>query len=171
MIFRLTLLMLLCLPAASLLAVEPHTDNTFRLSDGEAPPDGRLSELSWLVGSWTCTAFGKQCEEIWSAPSAGSMVGTFKLYDDSGVSFYELMLLTRVDGVLTLRVKHFGADMSAWEDKQESVDFRLVAMSPDAVHFSGLSFYRRSADQIDGYIVMSGQDGVKEELLRYQRMR
>ena len=70
---------------------------------------------------------------------------------------------------LALRVKHFAADFVAWEEKPDYISFPLVRVDPDAVHFSGLSFYRTGADSIDGYIVMRSASGVREEKLEYQR--
>lgn len=151
------------------MGVEPHTGHTFRLADGEQPPVATLDAASWLVGSWTGTAFGQTFEEEWSAPSAGSMVGTFKLMDGDTVSFYELLMLSVDDGRLSLKVKHFNADFTAWEDKQDFIDFKLVALDDNELHFHGLSFYRRDADAIDAYIVMQSDDGVREEKLVYHR--
>ena len=153
------------------LAVEPHTEHTFRLSEGESRPAATLDDAAWLVGSWAGTAFGQRFEEVWNAPSAGSMVGLFKLVDGEEVSFYELLLITVEEGTLSLKVKHFNADFSAWEDKEEHVDFRLVRFSEDELHFSGISFYRRGDDRIDGYIVMRDKDGVSEHHLAYERRK
>ena len=155
--------------SAGVCAAEPRTENTFKLSEGEARPAATLADASWLAGTWTGTAFGKQFEETWNPPSAGSMVGLFKLYDDEGVSFYELMLLTVDEGTLSLRVKHFNADFTAWEDKGDYVNFQLVKLDDDALHFGGLSFYRRDDGTIDGYIVMKSGDEVTEHYLQYQR--
>ena len=124
-------------------AAEPRTEHTFGLAEGESRPAATLEDAHWLVGAWTGTAFGKRFEEVWNAPSAGSMVGMFKLFDDTGVAFYELLLLVVEEGTLSLKVKHFNADFSAWEDKQEHINFRLVKLEPEALHFGGISFYRR----------------------------
>ena len=97
------------------------------------------------------------------------MVGLFKLYDDNGVAFYEILLMTVEEGTLSLKVKHFNADFTAWEEKGDFVDFRLVKKEPDALHFSGISFYRRGDDRIDGYIVMRNEDGLQEHELKYFR--
>jgi hypothetical protein len=45
------------------------------------------------------------------------MIGLFKLYDNTGVTLYELMLLNVRDGTLSLKVKHFNPDFTAWEEK------------------------------------------------------
>ena len=165
----LLLLATLCGPVA--IAAEPRTEHTWQLSDGEARPAATIGDAAMLVGSWTGTAFGQRFEETWNPPSAGTMVGMFKLIGDDGVSFYELMLLTEEEGTLFLKVKHFNADFTAWEDKADYVTFKLVKKSPDELHFGGLSFYRRGDDRIDGYIVMRSGDQVTEQPLLFERAR
>ena len=157
---------LLALPGG---AAEPRTANTFQLADGEEPPEATLEDAGFLVGSWAGTAFGVKFESVWNAPSTGSMVGLFKLFDDDEIAFYELLLLTVEGGTLSLKVKHFSANFSAWEERDEYIDFRLVAKEDNALHFRGLSFYRRSDDEMDGYIVMHNDDGITEHELKYYR--
>ena len=159
---------MLSIPTASV-AAEPRTENTYRLAEGEERPQATLDDAAWLAGSWTGTAFGKHFEEHWNPPSAGSMVGLFKLFDDEGVSFYEILLLTVVDGSLSLRVKHFGADFTAWEEKEKFIDFGLVKKEENVLHFGGISFYRRDENNIDGYIVMKNGEDITEHHLKYKR--
>jgi len=150
-------------------AAEPRTEHTFSLSDGEERPAATLADARFLVGSWAGTAFGEKMEESWSAPTGGSMVGTFKLFDGDEPAMYELMLLTVEDGTLSLKVKHFNADFTAWEDKPDYVNFKLVKLSANELHFGGISFYKRDDDHLDGYIVMRNKDGVTEQHLAYKR--
>ena len=167
---RLLLLVASSLIAFNVAAEAPGTEHTFRLEDGEQRPSATLEDVAWLAGSWTGSAFGEQFEEVWNPPSAGSMVGLFKLYDGDEVSFYEILLIIEEQGSLALRVKHFTADFVAWEEKPDYVSFPLVRVDTDAVHFSGLSFYRTGPDSIDGYIVMKSAAGIQEEKLVYQRV-
>lgn len=150
-------------------AAEPRTAHTFTLADGESPPGATLADAAMLVGHWEGDAFGSRFEETWNPPSGGSMVGMFKLFGADGVSFYELMTITVDDGVLTLKVRHFDADFSAWEDKAEHVAFRLVGIEADALHFDGLSFYRQSDDELHAYLLMSSGAQVREEKIVYRR--
>ena len=150
-------------------AAEPRTEHTFALSDGEERPAATLADARFLIGSWAGTAFGEKMEESWSAPTGGSMVGTFKLFDGDEPAMYELMLLTVEDGTLSLKVKHFNADFTAWEDKPDYVNFKLVKLSANELHFGGISFYKRDEDHLDGYIVMRNKDGVTEQHLAYKR--
>jgi len=166
---RTAILALGLLSAAICNAADPSTEHTFRLADGEERPAATLEDATWLVGSWTGSGFDQQFEEVWNPASAGSMVGMFKLFGENGVSFYELMLLEVQDDTLSLKVKHFNADFGAWEDKPEFVNFRLVKIEQDALHFGGLSFYRRGDDQIDAYIVLREGDDLTEYHLEYKR--
>ncbi len=146
-----------------------RTEHTYRLDEpGEQAP-GTLADVSWLVGSWTGSAFEGTFEEVWNRPSAGTMVGMFKLMKAGKVEFYELLLLTEEEGSLHLKVKHFNADFSAWEEKHDYVDFRLVGLEEDAVHFSGISFYRVDDGEIHAYLALRDGDKVWEEKLIYNR--
>ena len=152
-------------------AVEPRTEHTYQLVEGEARPAATLEDAAMLVGNWEGSAFGSRFEAAWNPPSANSMVGLFKLYDGDDVAFYEILLLTVADGTLSLKVKHFSADFTAWEDKDDYTEFRLVKVDDDALHFGGISFYRRGEDASDGYFVMKNASGVREGPLVYRRRK
>ena len=162
---RVFALLILSLPAA---AQSPRTEHTYKL-EGD-PPRASIDDVAWLAGAWEGEAFGKPFEEVWNPPSAGSMVGMFKLMDGDAVQFYELMLILEEQGSLSLKVRHFNPDFTAWENKDQDVTFRLVKVEDDAVHFSGLSFYRDGDDGMTGYLVMRYGDEVREEVLSYRRV-
>lgn len=163
-------LLLLLLAAAAAGAQVPRTENTYSLGEGASPPPATLEDVGWLVGSWEATGLGGTLEEVWNPPSAGSMVGMLKVMQDGEVNFYELMLLVEEEGSLALKVKHFTAGFVAWETKEDNVTFRLVSIEDDAIHFTGLSFYRLDDERMDGYIAMRTKDGVREERLQYRRV-
>lgn len=166
------LLYTLVLMANLATAQSQKTEHTLALDDPDQRPAASLDQVAWLAGSWTGTAFGQKLEEVWNPPSAGSMVGMFKLYDeDKGVNFYELMLIVEQENSLSLLVKHFSRDFVSWEDKEGHVNFKLVRIDPDAIHFSGLSFYRTTQDTMDVYLAMRLKDGsVKEEHMLFKRL-
>lgn len=150
-------------------AVEHYTEHTYRLGDGEQRPVAEIGDAAWLAGSWTGTAFGERFEETWNPPSGGTMVGTFKLFAGDAPGLYEILLLAVEDQSLVLKVRHFNADFSAWEGKDEHLAFRLVSFTDDELHFSGLSFYRRDENRIDAYLVMRDENGFSEQHLVYER--
>ena len=167
---HLIVIMLLC--SSAVWAQEKNSEHTYKLTDKSAQPPATLEDVSWLVGNWEGEAFGNHMEEVWNPPSAGSMVGMFKIYDDKGVGFYEILLIKEENNSLNLKVKHFTADFVAWEDKEGYVNFPLVKIEKDAIHFSGLSFYRTDENNFIGYIVLKSSDGtVSEEKLVYRRRK
>lgn len=150
-------------------AQSKRTEHTYRLDAETAPSAGTLEDASWLIGSWSGPAFGAMAEEVWNPPSAGSMVGMFKVYKDDTVIFYELLILVEEEGSLSLKVKHFNADFTAWEAKEDYVNFRLVSIEEDALHFTGLSFYRITDDELHVYIALTDDGETTEHKLIYIR--
>jgi len=159
------------LAAASASPQQPITENTVRLANGAASPPAAITDMAWLAGHWTGEGLGGQVEEIWSPPQAGAMMGMFRLVHDGTTSFYELMTLVEGGGSLVLRVKHFGPDLTGWEEKAETVDFALAAAAGDRYYFDGLTFHRHGNDATTIYVRISSKDGaVREEAFRYTRV-
>ena len=152
-------------------AQSARTEHTYKLDDPGTRVPASLDDVAWLVGSWSGEAFGGTFEEVWNPASVGSMVGMFKLMNDGEVNFYELLLLVEEEGSLSLKVKHFTPGFTAWEEKDDYVHFRLVGLGSGVVHFSGLSFYQVSDDEIHAYIAMHNEDKVWEEKLVYRRRK
>src|SRR5690606_20507492 len=73
---------------------------------------------------------------------------------------------------LVVRLKHFNADMTGWEAKDDFVSFPLIAQEGDSWFFNGLTF-RREGD--DGYFVavrMNHADGSQSDLVfPFRRVR
>ncbi len=163
--------LILCLTVGTAAAQTQRTAHTYALDNPSERPAATLDDVAWLVGSWEGEAFGGHFEEVWNPPSAGSMVGMFKTLEGDTVGFYELLLLVEEQGSLSLKVKHFSRDFVAWEDKEDFVDFRFIRAESDAIHFSGISFYRIDDDEMHGYVAMRGEDKIYEEKLIYRRRR
>jgi len=136
--------------------------HTRQLAEGEKPPPASIADVSWIQGHWRGEAFGGITEEIWSPPLGGSMMCAFKLVVDNQVKFYELVTILEEKGSLILRLKHFHANLQGWEEKDETVDFRLVKIAGKTAYFEGFTFELISEDEMDIY-VMIGSDGKTEE--------
>lgn len=115
-----------------------------------------LEELSWLTGRWEGEAFGGRCEEIWAPPSAGSMVGMFKVWKEGRVSFYEIETITIDNSGISLNVKHFNEDLTGWEEKDEVAKFPFVSAGKDEIRFEGLTYKKISGDSLQ--IVLDTRD-------------
>jgi hypothetical protein len=150
-------------------AQSQRTEHTLKLDDADARPPATFADVEWLVGSWSGPAFGGTAEEVWNLPSAGSMLGMFKLMQEGEVSFYELLVLVEEEGTLNLKVKHFNADFTAWETKEDYVNFRFISTDDAAIHFSGISFYRVTENEIHVYLALHDEERTWEQKLIYIR--
>ncbi len=123
--------------------LEPET----RLGEkGFESPPATLDQMDWLVGQWMGDGIqGAPAMESWLPPTGGTMVGTFVQETTEGeIMFTEHLYLMQEDGSLVLRLKHFNADLTGWEEKDDMLTFRLVAIEPCAAYFNALTL--RCAD-------------------------
>ncbi|HEX2445685.1 MAG TPA: DUF6265 family protein, partial [Vicinamibacterales bacterium] len=102
-------------------AQEKLTERTFRLKAGEKSPPAAIADMAWLAGRWVGEALGGASEEIWSEPRAGAMMGMYRLVRDGKPIFYELLTIVEENGTLMLRLKHFNADLTGWEEKLKTI--------------------------------------------------
>lgn len=144
---------------------------TLQLSEGESSPKANLEEVSWIEGHWTGEAFGGIAEEIWSAPMGNSMMFVFRLVNDGKVSFYESGHIQQLDDSLILQLKHFDGNMKGWEEKDKTIDFKLVKLEPNKVYFEGLTMEKISEDQINVWVLIEEGDNAEEVLFAYKRSK
>jgi hypothetical protein len=158
--------------AAPAAASEPAavTANTWRLPKEAPRPAVRIDAAAWLAGQYAGTGLGGEVDYQWLPPRAGAMVGTFRLVDKDGrTAFSEILQLAEIDGTLTLRVKHFTAEFVAWEDKDRSVEFRLVAAAADELRFDGLTL-RRTPEGLRIHLAMRRQQQLTEQVMELKRL-
>ncbi len=163
-------LALLLIPLAAMgtaAEVEPLTPNTLRLAEGAARPAATLDAARLLVGHRRGPFLGGEMEEIWLPPDGGTMLGLFRLIRDGAASFYEIQAIVEEEGSIALKVKHFAADLTAWEEKDEMASFRFVKAAPDALWFEGLTFRALPDGGLEGFIALKDKDGaMREEAFR-----
>jgi len=116
--------------------------------ESHIPPPATVAELGWLTGRWVDEGIGgAPAQEVYSAPAGGSIVGHFVQEDGKGsVAFFEILQIAEENGSLVYRLKHFGPDLTGWEQKDEMVRFPLVAMDEGALYFDGLTIRRDGPD-------------------------
>ncbi len=114
--------------------------------EGFESPPATLDQMEWLQGQWVGEGIqGASAMESWLPPTGGTMVGTFiQETPDGAIMFTEHLYLIEEEGTLVLRLKHFNADLTGWEEKDDMLTFRLVAMEPCAAYFHALTL--RCAD-------------------------
>jgi len=152
-----------------IISAQFSSENTLYLAEGDKSPNSDLSVLSWLAGHWQGEAFGGTTEEVWTSPLAGSMMGSFKLAVDGKISFYELMTISEEENSLLLRIKHFHQDLKGWEEKEESIDFKLVKVTQHKVYFEGFTFEKVNENEINIYVVI--EEGKQKEEVKFTYAR
>lgn len=132
--------------AVSASAQDAEYETRIGPKDFESPP-ANLDQLDWLVGQWVGEGIrGATAMESWLPPAGGTMVGTFVQETSGGaIQFTEILYLTEEKGTLVLRLKHFNADLTGWEEKDDMLTFRLVAIEDCAAYFNALTL--RCADK------------------------
>ena len=122
----------------------------------------KLENIAWIAGTWHGEAFGGITEEIWSEPSGGSMMATFKLIVEGKVQFYEIEVIREIEDSLILQLKHFDSDLKGWETKNETVDFPLIEITETKVVFEGMTFEKVSSNEMNVYVDIENENGSVE---------
>jgi len=144
--------------------------NTISLEEGSTSPKATLEDVAWIEGHWQGEAFGGVTEEIWSPPLGDSMMFSFKLVADGKVQFYELGHIQQLDETLLLQLKHFHGNLKGWEEKNETVDFKLVKVEGNRIYFNDFTFEKIDENEINLYVVVGHDDGTSEEVkFNYKR--
>ena len=146
-------------------------ENTVAYDSLVGSPKATINDFSWIEGYWKGEAMGGIIEEVWTAPLAGAMMGSFKMAEGNTVVFYELETLTEENGTVILRLKHFGADLKGWEKKDDTVDFKLVKFSKDKAYFDGLTFELVSPNELNIYVVIEEENSAEEFKFSYQKVK
>lgn len=134
-------------------------------------PKASIEDFAWIAGHWKGEAFGGIVEELWSPPLGDSMMGSFKLVNDTKTTFYELEVIREVDETVILQIKHFHGDVKGWEEKDETVDFRLVQFEKNKAYFDGFTFQLVSEDELIMYVVISIEGNKEEVKFQYFRVK
>ena len=148
------LLILIYLVITSISLGQEQFPNTLLYDDEAGSPPATLEDIKWLSGHWRGEALGGIVEEIWAPPLGGSMMGAFKLVGDGKVKFYEIETISEIEKTLILRLKHFSADLKGWEEKDKTVDFRLVKITDTKVYFDEFTIEKINEDEINMYVVI-----------------
>lgn len=156
----------------SLAGQTPLTENTLRADGATPPPAASIDDVAWLAGRWSGEGLGSVAEETWLPPAGDAMAGVFRLAGDGGVQFYEIVTVKETGRSLILQLKHFGPDLVGWEERDETVDFPLVARDDGTLWFDGLTIERVSADEMHVWVALGNEDDAEpqEALFRYRRV-
>jgi len=159
------LLIYIAVLAVSLAAFsQEQNSNTLSFTENTTSPEATFDDVLWIQGHWRGEAFGGITEEIWSPPLGDSMMFVFKLVVDNKVQFYEVGGIRQVDETLIMQLKHFHGDFKGWEEKDKTVDFKLVKIEGNKAFFDGLTFEKINDNEMNVYVVIEEKDGKQEEV-------
>ena len=158
--------------AVFLLATPLAAEETKRLAPGAEPAPASLEDVAFLVGRWQGVGIGgAAAHEHWFPPTGSTMVGTFIQEDaEGGIRFTEHLYITEEEGTLIMRLKHFNADLSSWEEKADTTDFRFIEAGECAAYFNGLTLRCDGDDGLLAAVAMQ-RDGkpAGELVFRFER--
>ncbi len=148
-----------------------NAQNTLSFKEGSESPKANLEDVSWVAGHWKGEAFGGIAEEIWSPPLGDSMMFVFKLASEGKVQFYEVGHIQQQGETLILQLKHFHGSLKGWEEKDETIDFKLIKLEGNRAYFDGFTIEKVSADEINMYVVIGDENGSSKEVkFNYKRV-
>lgn len=168
-----TIRLLITLAASFLLthalaAQTRNSEHTLRLDEGASSPKAEIEEMAWLAGYWRGEGLGGVTEEIWGTPLGDRMMGSFALSKNDTLVFSEAMMLVEEAGSLIFKLKHFNADFSGWEEKDDFVQFPLVRLGDREAFFSGLTV-KRDGETLRAFVVVGGGGDPKELVFTFTR--
>lgn len=137
-----------------------------QLTSGQNPGEGSIEDFHWLVGYWTGTGLGGTCEEVWTPAEDGHMIGTFRFWENGKLVFSEFMNLVQDGPSVTLKLKHFGADLVGWEEKEEWTTFELIEIGEKKAYLNGMTIERKG-DQLIFQVNISEDKESKIETFTY----
>lgn len=134
------------------------------------------ASLAWLSGNWRGQVGSDVVEEMWSGPAAGTLMGMFRWLQGDGVRFYELLAIEAEAQGVVLRIKHFYPGLKGWEEKNEAVNFDLVALAGQEAIFSRrdgeeplwMVYRREGQNELVAYFVKDGEEADPADAFRYR---
>ncbi len=139
-------------------------------------PRVKVADLAWMQGRWVGESDGDRLEEVWSAPSGDCMMGMFRWIKGGKVWMYELLTIVEDADGITFRFKHFDRKLVGWEEKDESLTFRLVSRGDREAVFRFVGdkpwdyIYRSTNSDSLEVVFQQEKDGKKAtETIRFKR--
>jgi len=96
-----------------------------------------LSTLGWLAGRWVDDSGGNVSEEIWTAPSGDSILGTWRLVVKGQIKLSEILTIQAEGQTLVLRLRHFDAKLVGREERDKPLELTLAGWNEREARFEG----------------------------------
>ena len=127
-----------------------------------------IENYAWIAGHWTGDGFGGTSEELWSPAQNGIMMGVYRHHDADGkLVFYEFLTIDSTG----MKLKHFNADMTAWETKEEMVHFEMIEALPNKLVMKGLIMEKISDDEMNISLRLNQGGEIVTEVFHMKRAK
>jgi hypothetical protein len=142
-------LLALPLAAVSIAALQPQQPAQPKAKQPPAPaaqapaqpaaqPAGRpIAALAFLQGAWRGEVDANPCEETWSEPLGGHILGMFRWMDpDHNPGMLEILTISEEGDSVMLRLRHFDARLKGWDSEAEApMTLKLAETAPNKAIF------------------------------------
>jgi hypothetical protein len=98
-----------------------------------APSRPTLADFAWLAGRWQGAWGPRVAQQVWTAPKAGVMLGTFQLAEGDKTLVLELFTLVEGPDGIKFNLRHFTPTLVAWEKPGPTVLSLAIIDSKHAV--------------------------------------
>jgi len=92
-------------------------------------PKPTLADLAWLAGRWQGAWGPRVAQQVWTAPKAGVMLGTFQLTEGDKTLVLEMFTLVESPDGIQFNLRHFTPALVAWEKPGPTV-LNLASVDP-----------------------------------------
>ncbi|MHA2239588.1 MAG: DUF6265 family protein [Candidatus Hodarchaeales archaeon] len=125
-----------------------------------------------LEGNWRGKIGNDIVDEYWSATLADSIMGMFRWEKAGKVSFYEFVVIDKIEDKIMLKIKHFHANLTGWEERTDFVHYvlhevtatRIVFGADDPSEKGRLIYEQPSKDKLTATLEMAKQN----QILRFE---
>src|SRR5271154_1142266 len=104
------------------------------VSNTAPAPKVALADFAWLAGRWQGSWGPRVAQQVWTAPKAGVMMGTFQLEEDDKTLVLELFTVVAEPGGIKFHLRHFTPSLVAWEKPGPTV-LNLVSADAKSIVF------------------------------------
>jgi hypothetical protein len=120
-------------------ALGPPNDSSAAPASGvesHPVPDPKitLADFAWLAGRWQGAWGQRVAQQVWTAPKAGVMMGTFQLAENDKTLVLELFTLVEEPDGIKFHLRHFTPSLVAWEKPGPTV-LNLASADPKTIVF------------------------------------
>ena len=127
-----------------------------------AGPPAKITDLTWMTGTWSAPLGPNTLEENWTTATNGSIASMVRMSGPQGVSMWEVITIEEKDGSLMMNIQQWNAGFVPRSPAAQKME--LVEIGDKRVKFKAVTegamttlAYSRGAD--GSFNIEAGQPG------------